>query len=373
MRVQLKHRPRSRERGAIAILTAVLSVVLVAVAAFAVDFGMAYSQRQALYTGVDAAALSVVQSFKKSEIATPRNCNALKTFDAGLASGNAAKSDTIALTSLNTNSPFGQSISASDITVTTTCVGSGNTVMQVNVAVKRTISTSLGRIIGVNSLDVNRNATADLGVANDVAGLRPVGVCTYQAQQIVTDAEADKAAGNPYRAEIIGLTKVWQGNKTCDGAGGSGNWGWLDLGQGNGANALGDAIASGAPTTLGLTVNPSPSPASVQLGGNPGNKGNSANIHSGFTAIMDKTVVLPVYNTYADNGSNATYQVIGFLSVKVCGYDNIHGSCYDSTQPTGTNDIQVRFASYSPVGTIDDVCGIGTICSNDTYVTRLVK
>jgi len=373
MRVQLRHRRRHGERGAVAILTAVMSVMLVAVAAFAVDFGMAYSQRQALYTGVDAAATSVVQAFKKSIITTPRTCSALKTFDDGLASGNTAKSSTIALTSLNTNSPYGQSISASDITVSTQCVGSGSGVMQVNVAVKRTISTNLGRIIGVNSLDVNRNATADLGVANQVTGLRPVGVCTYQAQQIVTDAEADKAAGNAYRAEIIGLTKIWSGNKTCDGAGGSGNWGWLDLGQGNGANALGDAIASGAPTTLALTVNPSPSPASVQLGGNPGNKGNSANIHNGFTVAMDKTVVLPVYNTYADNGSNATYTVIGFLSVKICGYDNIHGACYDSTQPTGTNDIQVRFASYSPVGQLSDLCGIGLACANDTYVTRLVK
>ena len=72
-------------------------------------------------------------------------------------------------------------------------------------------------------------------------------ICKYQAQQIITDAAADASSSVPFRAELIALTKVWTGNQTCDGAGGSGNWGWLDLGQGNGNSALADMITHGGP------------------------------------------------------------------------------------------------------------------------------
>ena len=63
MRVQVT-RPRSRaQRGAIALLAAALSVVVVTVAAFAVDFGMAYTSKRQLQTAADAGALAAASYY----------------------------------------------------------------------------------------------------------------------------------------------------------------------------------------------------------------------------------------------------------------------------------------------------------------------
>ncbi|HSN05775.1 MAG TPA: pilus assembly protein TadG-related protein, partial [Candidatus Angelobacter sp.] len=47
------------DRGAVAILVAIMAVLLVGMAAFAVDFGMAYANKTSLQKAADAAALAV--------------------------------------------------------------------------------------------------------------------------------------------------------------------------------------------------------------------------------------------------------------------------------------------------------------------------
>src|SRR5262245_56430910 len=64
MRVQVRQRLATRrdgEQGAVAILMAVCTVILVAVLAFLTDFGLAYANKQALQSGVDAASLAAAQ------------------------------------------------------------------------------------------------------------------------------------------------------------------------------------------------------------------------------------------------------------------------------------------------------------------------
>jgi Flp pilus assembly protein TadG len=58
-----------------------------------------------------------------------------------------------------------------------------------------------------------------------------------------------------------------------------GNWDWLDLGQGNGAKQLGDAVANGSTGTF--TVGD-------PISSSPGNKGKSNPVRSGFQARMDR-------------------------------------------------------------------------------------
>jgi hypothetical protein len=181
----------------------------------------------------------------------------------------------------------------------------------------------------------------------------------------------DAANGVPYRGELISLTKVWNGNNVCGNAAGSGNWGWLDCGQGNGASALGAVLASGCPGSL--TLNTSTTPPSVVIEGSPGNSANNTPVHNGMATIMDDVIDLPVYSTYTLNGSNTTYTVIAFLSVKMCGYDiTTRGACYDPTVPMSGNDMQVRYAGYHPVGQLGGTCQIGDPCAYNTLVTKLV-
>ncbi|MGZ4531464.1 MAG: pilus assembly protein TadG-related protein [Mycobacteriaceae bacterium] len=358
MRVQLSQ--RRSDRGAVAVIVALLAVVLVTLLAFAADFGMAYAQRQALGTGTDSAALAVVRSEYAAQLQNPlRTCGQIQSTDQ-------AQASSTALTQVNANSPFGSALTGSDVVVHLDCVGSPP-VLQVTVTSTRRMNRIFGWVAGSSQLVLNRVAIADLGVVSNPIGVEPIGICNLQAQGILNDAAADLAANKPYRTELISLSKVWSGND-CSGDGGSGNWGWLDLGQGNGESALGNMIANGLQTPLTVSGNP----PQVTMGGSPGNKGNGNPVHDGMAAIMDKTVLLPVYTSYSGNGANITYKVNGFLSVKMCGYDKtIKGSCYDSTVPMNGDDMQVKFVSYEPPGQFGGQC-FGQACAYDAYVTRLV-
>lgn len=372
MRVQLR-RLGGDEQGVVSVIVAVLAVALLVLAAFTVDFGMAYAQRAALSTGADSAALKVVRRAYLSELTKARNCTDYVAYDSGLPGGNPNKSTTIALDALNANAPFGAALQATDLaTPVLSCDPTGR-VLQASVQVSKTIPVSLGGIVGVHDLAVNRVAKAALGVANSVTGVRPFGVCTWEAQHIVANAEAAKAAGQPYPAEVISPDKVWKdssgNNQSCDGSGGSGNWGWLDLGQGNGAKDLGDLIKNGSSTPM--TVGGS----GLNIDGTPGNKGNSNNVSDAWKAIMDSTFPLPVYDSFSGNGSSVKYHIVGFISVQVCAYNkrDVKGTCDDPSLSMTGDDIEVRFAGYTPIGSISGICGIGLTCANDTYVTRLVK
>jgi Flp pilus assembly protein TadG len=57
---------RDGERGAVAILVALLLVVLLGVAALAVDIGLIAWTKTQLQTGADAAALAIAQNCAKS-------------------------------------------------------------------------------------------------------------------------------------------------------------------------------------------------------------------------------------------------------------------------------------------------------------------
>jgi Flp pilus assembly protein TadG len=364
VRVQLSVARDRGGRGAVAIMVAILSTVLLGIAAFTTDFGMAYAQRQALYTGTDSAALAIVHSEYKSVMANPRSCNDIKTDDQ-------AQATNIAVQQINRNSPFGQSIPAGDITANLDCVGTNHGVLQATVSVDHQINTLFGRVAGVSSMDVNRTSAAALGTENKVTGIRPIGICKYQADQL---RNSTPNSAGIYPAQLIALTKVWNGNSSCSGDG-AGNWGWLDLGQGNGDSALGAMISQGFDGVLTLSGNP---PAFMINGnpmtGSPGNKGNGQNVHDGMQAIMDYVVWLPVYDTYSQNGQNATYHIIAFISVRICGYDvTIKGACYDPAVPMQGNDMQVRYVGWTTPGDLDPSGQLDKPNAFNAYTTKLVR
>ena len=358
MRVQLRSTRRHDENGAVAILVALLAVFLLVLAGFTVDFGMAYSQKQALQNGVDSAALAIVHHEYESELTSPRMCSVIQGADQ-------ATADAIALAQVNENAPFGQTLSAGDVHANLYCIPatSGSGELKVTVTVDKNVNTTFGQLAGISKIPVGGTAAAGLGVANGVHAL-PLALCTYQAQHILDDAKADKAAGSPYRTEHIQINKVWQ-DGSCDGSGGSGNWGWLDLGGGNGASALGDAVLNGGTITL--------SAGGSTMDGTPGNKGNSGPVKSAMGQIMGQIETLPVYDTYSGHGANATYHVIGFLSVRLCAFAGAGNpaSCWDGN--LGNDDMEVQYVDYTPIANIGTVCGVGEPCAGNNYVTKLTE
>jgi hypothetical protein len=380
VRVQLTGR-RPGEEGAVAIVVAILSTVLLVIAAFTTDFGMALAKRQALSTGVDGAALAIVQAKFADEIAagSTLNCNDLKAADNALPADDSAKAVNIALREVNANAPFGQTLPSSAVHVQLDCVGDHSGVLQATVSVEDRQSTGLGHLANVSSIPLHRVAAAALGPEKDVVGVEPLGICLDQAKQIMHDAlAAGKNDDGDYPAALISPTKVWGTGSDCNSNknDGSGNWGWLDLGQGNGNKQLSDVIAEGYDGKLTLsggyfTVDGHP------VTGSPGNKGNSSNVDDGFTKVMDKVVTLPVYDSFSGNGSGTTFHVLAFLTVQMCGWgDTIRGACYDDTDPSvaaSDQDLQIRYVAWTAEGDLDPSGKLGDPNAFSTYTTGLVR
>jgi Flp pilus assembly protein TadG len=369
MRIQLS--VSRREDGAVAVLVAIFAVVLLGIVAFTTDFGMTYAQRQALATGADSAALAVVHAKYTSEISNPaQTCAQLVTNDAALGPSDPTKASTIALAQVNANAPFGATIPASAVTTTLTCV-SNDQILQVTVADNRTISSIFGQMLGTSSVSISRQGVAALGVVNKVRGLEPIALCTNQAQAIIKQHLADVAVPRADSIQLVSLNKVW-GSGACDGGGGagSGNWGWLDFGAGVSVPDLVNAIDNGSGT---LALNPTTPPSLAPLSGTPGNKGNSSTIDVAMNTIMSHIVTLPVYDTVGGSGATTTYNIIGFLSLKLCGYDNKDfGDCYSSLVPMTGNDLQIQYVNYTSEGQMGKGCGIGLTCAFNAYVTQLI-
>src|SRR3954466_3495147 len=68
-------RTRQDERGAVAVLVAVLMLVLIGVLAFVSDLGMAYANQRRLQHGADAAAWDVGRTIALK--AAPADCTAI--------------------------------------------------------------------------------------------------------------------------------------------------------------------------------------------------------------------------------------------------------------------------------------------------------
>lgn len=377
-----------REDGAVAVMVALLAVALLVIAAFTTDLGMAYAQRRALATGADSAALAVVRAARAYELKHPTStCANIVSADAALSAGDSAKAETIALAQINANAPFGATLAASDITTTLSCVNAGlvtDGILTATVVVDRTIDPILGGVLGATSLHIDREAVAAMGVVNDVTPVVPIAICTNQAQAIIDQHVADLAAvpPRPDGAQLVLLNKVWGGAAACPGSGGgSGNWGWLDFGDGVGTTKLVDYISGNFPFTVTLD----PSTASVIIDGTPGNHGNANPVIDAMQTLINKNkpVVLPVYSKVnAGTGSNASFTVIGFLAVRLCGIasnskqatSSFSSTCYDSSPAVKLVDdsLQVQFVDYTPAGEMGTVCGIGKACAFNSYVTKLL-
>lgn len=342
---------RRDERGGVLLMVALLMVPLMLLAAFTVDLGIAYAQAQAFSAGADSAALAIVNAKRATLNANPSvsaSCASILADDSGQALS-------IAKRQADANRPYELRATTGqvDVQVQLTCVGPTGApdprgTLQARVTVQRDVPTTLGRLAGVDSVNASRTASAGLGVAQSVALPFPLAICKQQADAIMA-----AATSTPYPVETIDVDKVWTAD--CSTKAGSGNWGWLNCG-GIGTPILADAIDNGCRIDLTLTG----SPPTITADGTPGNRINAGPVRSALDRAKGKTFPFPVYDTIAGHGATTRYRVIGFINLQFLDYDK-------------TGSIQVRYVSYSPVGSINPACGLGSgLCTPfNAYVIGL--
>jgi Flp pilus assembly protein TadG len=123
---------------------------------------------------------------------------------------------------------------------------------QVSVGIKRTVPYFFGKMIGLQQASVAAKATASVtGIGTVPTGLFPVGF----------QCKAPCSLSN-----LNGGSAVTFGQKFVGNVGASGNWQWVDVGQGSAASGLGSVLQNGSTQSfsVGQTISSST-----------GNKGNS--------------------------------------------------------------------------------------------------
>jgi Flp pilus assembly protein TadG len=349
---QLTRRIRPRlgrrdERGGVAVVVAGLIVPFTLLGAFVIDLGMTYAQAQAFAAGADSGALAIArynQDLLTKNPTTYTTCAQLLAADPA-----ATNAKAIARQQADANGPFNLTSASGQVSVdvSVSCTPSG--VLKAVVTVQRDVPTTLGRIAGVQSLHAERNATAGVSRSSKVGGVFPLAICDQQADAILATA----AAGAPYPSVVIETDKVWQpgctsnngGNGNGNGNGnsggnGSGNWGWLDCNApNNGIPSIVNHINNGCDVSL------QGHPASVQMGGTPGNKINAGPLETAILGAIGKTYAFPVYDTVSSQGAGTQYRVVGFLELQVVALSS--------------GELTVKYVSYSPTAEFDGACGIG--------------
>lgn len=400
MRVPVLSRLRRRdESGAVAVMVAVLSVVLIGVSAFTIDFGMAYVNKRQLQISSDAASLAAAAAYGNAS----GTC-ATKVADSSLR----ATAETAADYVRDQNRP-GATGSITSVSCT-----SDNKGVQVQYSSTASTPSVVGGIFGqTTGYTPAQTATAVVGIPKGAIGVRPYAVC---AGQLPTT----------YPSPVVKLTLPSTGNTQCPGASNSGNWWEVDCPEAssNSNSYLGTATQYGCTTEIDVVpgqgslsgaplrtvlVNYCPSRSVSCLSANTGNLGGTPILQAWNSLVSSHAkVVLPVFcggytaptvgqcDTAAvvnAGGNNAIYPVQSLVGVEICGYHfgnqdsssiPMDGDCGSPNNPIGytanqgtnsDNYLLVRAVKYQSSGGSSDFadCSMGSACDTGNFAVHLIQ
>lgn len=268
------------ERGAVAVVVALLMVPLIGFVALAVDVGALYAKRVQLQNGADAAALAVASDCLRGACGTPEAT--ARTFAAANLRGG-----------------------------TTTATISARTSSSVTVQSSTVHSYVFAPVLGVGSSRVSAEGTATWTGPTSGTALLPIAInlCEYQAATGGA-LPADTSARTLYRSR----TSV-----SCPTAGGQGGFTYLDV----------NSTACRTTSAVGREV---------QI--DPGNSVPSSCSSSSFANAVDTTILLPVFSSARGTGNNVFLTVHGFAAFHLTGYHL--GSSYEHDAPCGGPDRCLR-------------------------------
>lgn len=275
------------ERGAVAVLVALLMIVLLGFAAFALDVALIAWTRAQLQTGADAAALAIAQSCAGSG-------------PAGCQTAAAATAQTLAAANVkNGNATADPPRFASPGTVSVHVLAKDSTGPGVQLG--------FAQVLGIPRTQVDANATAAWG--SPYAGTASIPLAFSECQFNLSGA-----------AQVLQIS----GGPTCSSSSNSGHtipggFGWLRPDTG---------LCSVAITLAHPTIASKP--------GVPVPQGCSS---SDFMALMGRTVLLPVFDDSGGQGANGWFHIKGFAAFQLTGY-NFPDDSYNNSQ--GTNSCSGR-------------------------------
>lgn len=271
-----------RERGAAAVLVAMLMVVLLAFAALVVDVGLLYSEKAQLQNGADAGALSIAQACAKDSAAPA--CSGTSSLAKDFADKNSldglSSVQSIDLDKLNRK-----------VTVTAEPLEAGRTDNQV--------SLRFASVLGISASTVTAKSSVVWGSPSKGTTPFPLIMSKCQVSELLID-------GSIQRIQSHGANVNDDCPSTSSGGDTPGGFGWIVQEPGK----CGGFIDLAVNESGGDTGNDGPSNCNAIL------NGWAADI----TAGKDVVVLLPVFDSVSGTGSGTTYDVSAFAAFKVMGW-----------------------------------------------------
>ncbi|WP_028265304.1 Tad domain-containing protein [Arthrobacter sp. MA-N2] len=288
------------ERGAVAVLVALLLVVLLGFAALAVDAGMLYSERAQVQNGSDAAALAVAQKCAAST--SDPNCSTTSQIASDMANKNANDG-------LSNIKSISLDLTNRKVTVTAGSQQAGGA--------PNSVSLFFARVLGVST--GNAVTTSSVQWGSPTAGTAPFPLAFSICQ---------------VRGYIGGAAQLLQdhssgANPSCNygpsGAVAPGGFGWLA--QDNGVCGSTINLATSEAGSSQGNNSPTNCPATLQKW--------AATISAGGNVI----VLLPVFDAITGTGvgAGAIYHLVSFAAFKVTGW-----------KFSGNNSLPDSFHNTSP-------------------------
>jgi Flp pilus assembly protein TadG len=341
---RIRNSKRRQRKGAITILAAILSIVLVGMVAFSVDLGYVLSAKEELQRSADAAALAACWEYGQK--LSQGNTSATATSSArsvavNYAALNQVTGNPMSVSTNSSNDPNGDIVFGyiSDFKNSQSAfqTNSANGINAVRVRLYKSASANgevpyfFARVFGMEGQPLNSEAIA--GIICDVRGfqapsggenldLLPYALDVGTWNNLVTGNSSDNYRWNATTKQVESGSDGWvEVNLFPQGTGSPGNRGTVDIGGSNNstsdiARQILDGISPSDLTALYATGRTLVFNDSGKLYLN-GDTGISAGVKDELAAIKGKPRIIPIFESVSGNGNNAEYTIVKWQGIRI--------------------------------------------------------
>ena len=262
---------RRDERGQAIVLMTLSLVVILGMAALVLDVGNWFHTKRRLQGTADAAALAGAQQLPDDP----------------------SGAQTMAMSYANQN---GGDVASANITVSSTVLPNDT----ISVRARKTDPGFFSGVLGIASADIDAHAKVRVGPPAQARYVAPMVV--YCGQDLIQNCDGKTVP-------TFGVPTTLPYDKM----GAPGAFGMLNLDGGTGTPGTSTETAwilKGFDKYLGLGA----------YNSDPGAKFSSSNIQDALSARVGSVLLFPVFKTLKDNGSNAEYDIIGWIGFRLTGF-----------------------------------------------------
>lgn len=332
----MRHRYRTRRRGAVAVLTALLMIVLLAMLAFALDIGYIQVTRTQMQRSADAAAVAGVwelidENYQFGVTGNSQAADHVRAAAEEYAGYNVVLTKQPQLGSSDVEVGYLANPSNPNEPMTTTGIVSYNAVrIHVRRAAQQNGSIPLvfGSMLGVKSTEAECQATAafvsnfaGFGSPTDGSNLNilPFALDLDTWNNMLAGGGTDTWRWNPASQTVVaGSDGILEVNLFPQGTGSPGNRGTVDIGSSNNSTAdIARQILYGVSASdLAHHGGKLEFDSQGELFLN-GDTGISAGVKDELATLVGKVRMIPVFRQVVHPGNNATYTIVKFVGVRI--------------------------------------------------------